>query len=590
MRFFILKRCVREHHDPACNASSHALRAAAAVDESAPSPEVEVMLAVHAPPASLSRPAARGSRVCPRRATPSVAVGGASARSAFAALRGAGPRPARRAATRWTRASDADDARPEPRYPEREGAVVDAPVRTRGSDAAPQPASQTFALFVFTAALSMFAFGVATGSVASALVFLEDASMSTTLTTSAKSKLVAATPLGAVVGALAAPKAADVMGRKKTLLTSAGAAYALGAALCCFAPSNANLLPTFLLVGRVMVGIGAGVSTSVTTMYVSECSSVSSRGSAASLCPLFGTAGILASLVAGALLASLVDAAVIEPSFAWRCSFGSVLVPVLAQVAMRDCLVESPRWLLASRGEDEARAAARRLGRDVEAELFLENTIRTRNTRQNARLTDLFATAENRAATRVAFLLNAAQQFCGVNVVVYFFPRVLKEAFAIPGASAMAVAAGVTAAQVAFGFALARSRVIDTYGRKPVALCGIIGLICGLACLAIGARFGFPVLAVVGVVAFRFAFAASLGPLPYVVTAEAYASSSLRATGVSLATSFQWACNALVSGTFLPLLDRLGPNKVWLVYLGACVVALVSVKSFVSETKDARLE
>ena len=549
------------------------------------------MLAVHAPPASLSRPAARGSRVCPRRATPSVAVGGASARSAFAALRGAGPRPARRAATRWTRASDADDARPEPRYPEREGAVVDAPVRTRGSDAAPQRStSRAFALFVFTAALSMFAFGVATGSVASALVFLEDASMSTALTTSAKSKLVAATPLGAVVGALAAPKAADVIGRKKTLLESAGLAYALGAALCCFAPTDVNFFPHFLLVGRVMVGIGAGVSTSVTTMYVSECSSVSSRGSAASLCPLFGTAGILASLVAGALLASLVDAAVIEPSFAWRCSFGSVLVPVLAQVAMRDCLVESPRWLLASRSEDEARAAARRLGRDVEAELFLENTIRTRNTRRNARLTDLFATAENRAATRVAFLLNAAQQFCGINVVVYFFPRVLKEAFAIPGASAMAVAAGVTAAQVAFGFALARSRVIDTYGRKPVTLCGITGLIFGLACLAIGARFGFPVLAVVGVVAFRFAFAASLGPLPYVVTAEAYASSSLRATGVSLATSFQWACNALVSGTFLPLLDRLGPNKVWLVYLGACVVALVAVKSFVSETKDARLE
>ena len=583
---------MREHHDPACNASSHALRAAAAVDESAPSPEVEVMLAVHAPPASLSRPAARGSRVCPRRATPSVAVGGASARSAFAALRGAGPRPARRAATRWTRASDADDARPEPRYPEREGAVVDAPVRTRGSDAAPQPASQTFALFVFTAALSMFAFGVATGSVASALVFLEDASMSTTLTTSAQSKLVAATPLGAVVGALAAPKAADVMGRKKTLLESAGLAYALGAALCCFAPTDVHFFPHyyFLLVGRVMVGIGAGVSTSVTTMYVSECSSLSSRGSAASLCPLFGTAGILASLVAGALLASLVDAAVISPSFAWRCSFGSVLVPVLAQVAMRDCLVESPRWLLASRGEDEARAAARRLGRDVEAELFLEKTIRTRNTRQNARLADLFATAENRAATRVAFLLNAAQQFCGINVVVYFFPRVLKEAFAIPGASAMAVAAGVTAAQVAFGFALARSRVIDTYGRKPVTLCGIIGLICGLACLAIGARFGFPVLAVVGVVAFRFSFAASLGPLPYVVTAEAYASSATRATGVSLATSFQWACNALVSGTFLPLLDRLGPNKVWLVYLGACVVALVAVNRFVSETKDATLE
>ena len=548
------------------------------------------MLAVHAPPASLSRPAARGSRVCPRRATPSVAVGGVSARSAFAALRGAGPRPARRAATRWTRASGADDARPEPRYPGREGAVVDAPVRRRGSDARSDAApSRAFALFVFTAALSMFAFGVATGSVASALVFLEDASTSAALTTSAKARLVAATPLGAVVGALAAPKAADAVGRKKTLLESAGAAYALGAALCCFAPPDITLLPTFLMFGRFVVGVGAGVSTSVTTMYVSECAPASSRGSAASLCPLFGTAGILASYVAGASLASLVDAAVISPSVAWRVSFGSVLVPVLAQAAMRDCLVESPRWLAASRGEDEARAAARRLGGDVEAELFFEKTIRRQNARR-ARLADLFATAENRAATRVAFLLNAAQQFCGINVVVYFFPRILKEAFAMRGASAMAVAAAVSAAQVAFGAALARSRVIDTYGRKPVAMCGIAGLICGLACLAVGARFALPVLAVVGVVAFRFSFAASLGPLPYVVTAEAYASSATRATGVSVATATQWACNALVSGTFLPLVDRLGPNRVWLVYLAACVVALVAVARFAPETKDARLE
>ena len=66
----------------------------------------------------------------------------------------------------------------------------------------------------------MFAFGLATGSVASALVFLEDASSAAALTTSAKARLVAATPLGAVLGALAAPRAADTRGRSARSSTS----------------------------------------------------------------------------------------------------------------------------------------------------------------------------------------------------------------------------------------------------------------------------------------------------------------------------------------------------------------------------------
>ena len=73
-----------------------------------------------------------------------------------------------------------------------------------------------------------FAFGRAKDPVASALVFLEDASSAAALTTSAKARLVAATPPGAVLGALAAC-AADTRGRKRTLLDVAGAAYARSA-------------------------------------------------------------------------------------------------------------------------------------------------------------------------------------------------------------------------------------------------------------------------------------------------------------------------------------------------------------------------
>ena len=339
------------------------------------------------------------------------------------------------------------------------------------------------------------------------------------------------------------------------------------------------------------------------------------------MCPLFGAAGVVAAYLVGAVLAALVDAAAASPETAWRCALGSCLVPVLAQTAMRDCLVESPRWLLARRGPSEARAAAGRLWGTVEAELFLADVgkriresanpsiereeatssvgasssfgVRTMPNdvkNKNVTLLDLFATETNRAATFVATSLNAAQQFCGINVVVYFFPRVLAGDFGFTKTTAMAVAAAVSVVQVAFGALLARLRVVDRFGRKPSVLCGIAGLIFGLACLAFGAHKRLPLLAVAGVAAFRLGFAASLGPLPYVVAAEVYSSSATRATGVSLATATQWACNALVSGTFLQMESSLGPTSVWLVYLAACVVAFVAVARFAPETKDARLE
>ena len=166
------------------------------------------MLAVRAPTDSLSRPAARGSPGGPRRASPSVAFGGANVR--FPARS-----PAVRFATRWTRASGADDARPEThRHPGKEDVVRSSPgseTRAR-AERAPVLPNRAFARFVFTAALSMFAFGVATGSVASALVFLDTASAASAasgtgpivpaLTTNAKAALVAMTPLGAVAGPL----------------------------------------------------------------------------------------------------------------------------------------------------------------------------------------------------------------------------------------------------------------------------------------------------------------------------------------------------------------------------------------------------
>ena len=472
------------------------------------------------------------------------------------------------------------------------------------AESAPVRSNRAFTRFVFTAALSMFAFGLATGSVASALVFLEDASSAAALTTSAKARLVAATPLGAVLGALAAPRAADTRGGNTRSSTSPARVRA-GGALCCFAPTDPSLA-AFLLLGRALLGVGAGVSTSVTTMYVSECAPARVRGGAASVCPLFARRLVAAYLVGAVLARSSTrrrragDGVAVRARLVFgtgaRADGDARLSGRVAAVVWRGAgraaraaagrLWGPSRRSLADVGKRIRESANPSIEREEAtssvgaSSSFGVRTMPNDVKNKNVTLLDLFATETNRAATFVATSLNAAQQFCGINVVVYFFPRVLAGDFGFTKTTAMAVAAAVSVVQVAFGALLARLRVVDRFGRKPSVLCGIAGLIFGLACLAFGAHKRLPLLAVAGVAAFRLGFAASLGPLPYVVAAEVYSSSATRATGVSLATATQWAATRSVSGTFLQMGSSLGPTSVWLVYLAACVVAFVAVARF----------
>eukprot|EP00982_Pelagococcus_subviridis_P008652 30859-Pelagococcus_subviridis.AAC.3 len=145
----------------------------------------------------------------------------------------------------------------------------------------------------FVACLSMVAFGAATGSIAGALVVLERGTTSLgVMSTTCKSVVVACTPLGALVGALLASVASrSGLGRRDSLLLN-DLLYLLGAAAMALSSSFA-----WLTAGRFVVGLAVGVSTSVCTMYVSECAPARTRGRLAASAPLAGTVGILASYV-----------------------------------------------------------------------------------------------------------------------------------------------------------------------------------------------------------------------------------------------------------------------------------------------------
>src|SRR6266852_4541519 len=229
---------------------------------------------------------------------------------------------------------------------------TDAKVQTGNNPG--KPTSQHFVyLAAAFAALGGLLFGYDTGVISGAELFFRN---DFTLSTFALEVIVSGVLAGAAVGALAGGRLADLFGRRKLLITTA-IIFAAGAILCAAAQSA-----QMLVAGRIIVGIGIGLSSSTVPVYISEVAPADARGWQVSLFQLAITVGIL--------LAYLVDYAFAR-IHGWRWMFGLAVIPAAIFGAGMFFLPESPRWLF-RRGEREtARAMLARIRgtADIETEL-----------------------------------------------------------------------------------------------------------------------------------------------------------------------------------------------------------------------------
>ena len=404
----------------------------------------------------------------------------------------------------------------------------------------------------FAVCLSMVSFGCATGAIAGALLHLESANTALgALTAGVKSRVIAATPLGALLGALVAGPFADKTGRRASILVG-NALFLLGAGLMFTA-----VTPTQLTCGRLCAGLAVGFSTSLCTVYIGECAPAAQRGQLSSYAPLGVTAGILASYFASLPLTNVAGG--------WRLTLAMCALPAAAQLCIKDWLVESPRWL-AERGDIAgAQASLNALGqRHVEAG-SLKSSFRSsgpvdpgeheqggdsspsskrRGIKKRVTFASLVTERRYRKPAAIACGLNVAQQLCGINLVVYFAPRVLNELGFQPSV-AIGFVCAIGVLQLVVGSKI--GAVIDTYGRRPVALGGIAGLAAGLAMLATSSHLRAPWIAVLGILVFRLSFSASMAPIPYVVSAEVFPSEA-RSVGAAAGAAAREVANVVVTG------------------------------------------
>ena len=453
-----------------------------------------------------------------------------------------------------------------------------------------------------TAALAGLLFGLDIGVISGAQLFIQ---RDFGVTDRVIEWIVSAVLWGAVFGALLSGFLSNRLGRRRTILCSA-LAFVLGSLLCAMAPTA-----EFLMGARFVLGLAMGMASFTAPLYLAEISPQSVRGGMISMYQLMITIGIVVAFLSDTYFASLAEVvapasrltqgdadatylhsfvlSVAHGSGAWRMMLGVIAIPALIMFAGVFLLPESPRWLFLNGFREQAAAVFKRLHLDDAEIQEIEKSSRTPQ-----KGFQLFRENGNfRRAVWLGVGLQCIQQLTGINVIMYYAPRI----FGMAGFSSTTqqmwgtVIIGVINVLATF-IAIA---FVDRIGRKPMMYAGFV--VMGAALLCVGVLFNIGVEAnrnlaycsMLALAVFIIGFAMSAGPIIWVLCSEIYPLTG-RDFGIMCSTATNWIANAIVGMTFLSLVGQIGPGATFLLYGGLNVLFILFFLAFVPETRGISLE
>lgn len=293
------------------------------------------------------------------------------------------------------------------------------------------------------------------------------------LTRFEQESVVSATVAAAVCGALAGGPANQKLGRRPVILVSA-LLFVAGALLMALSPGFLTLAA-----GRAVVGLAIGATSTTAPLYIAEASPPELRGTLVSLNVVL--------ITGGQAVAGVVDGLLAGRAGGWRWMLGLSAVPAVVLGIGFLPLPESPRWLVAAGRREAAAAALRKLRdrEDVEQEVAEIEGALTATQHAQTTWTDLLASAPARRAIVLGCALQALQQLCAINTVMYYSAQILTMAGFAGAGQAIWLAALVAGAN--FAFTLCGLALVDRVGRRRLTLVSISG-VC-LALLFLGGAF-----------------------------------------------------------------------------------------------------
>ena len=439
----------------------------------------------------------------------------------------------------------------------------------------------------FVAALGGFLFGFDTAVISGTIGFVAEQFH---LDSAWLGWFVSSALVGCLTGASIAGRLSDKYGRKPIMMLSA-ALFMLSAYGCMVSDSF-----TILIIYRIVGGIGVGVASVLSPLYISEFSPSAIRGRLVALYQLAITLGILVAYFSNTWLHQLSESAVfsgqdgflnlIIGNEVWRGMFGTEMIPAGLFLISLVFVPESPRWLLKQGSNEKALKAFRKIldEQDTNKEIA---EIRQVISKEGGSFRELFG-RELRPAMIIGISLAVLSQFSGINAIIYYGPEILNEAGFTLGD---ALGGQVTIGLVNVIFTFIAIATIDRFGRRPLLIIGVTGAALSLLIVGILFQLGIDsgIWILVFIVTFIACFAFSFGPVVWVVLSEIYPT-RIRGRAMALATFSLWAANVIVGQTVPWLLENIGPSGTFWLFALLCTPAIWITIKMVPETRGKSLE
>ena len=397
--------------------------------------------------------------------------------------------------------------------------------------------------------------------------------------------------VGAIFGALIAGSLSDTYGRKPVLIVAALLFFV--SALCSAVP------PTFtlLIIARFIGGIGVGMASVLSPLYISEFSPPSVRGRLVALYQLSIVIGILLAYLSNWMLLrfsnshqdSFAELNILHQVFVtevWRGMFAAEMIPSSLFVALLFIIPETPRWLIKNDQKDKGFEILARISGIKIAEFEL-NEIRNTVNHVKGKIRDMIRPGL-RLALIVGVGLSVFGQFTGVNIIVYYGPAILENAgFKLDSALQFQVAIGI----INLMFTIIALWKIDSWGRRPLLIWGMASVCVSL--LIITALFYAEqtsgMLIIIMLCVYMASLAISINAVIWVLTGEIFPN-KIRGRAMSIATFSNWSINFLTAFLFPWYIQQTSMSTGFLTFAGFCLVATIFFYRFVPETKGKSLE
>jgi len=379
---------------------------------------------------------------------------------------------------------------------------------------------------------------------------------------------------GTVLGSLLGSWPTDRFGRRPTLLWI-GILYFVSAVWSGLATGVNSFI-----IARFIGGLGVGISTVAAPLYIAEIAPPEWRGRLAGMFQFNIVFGILAAFVSNALLGNIGENA-------WRWMLGVEAVPALIYAVLCLTIPESPRWLIARKGDRAAGLAVlRRISPEAPPAAIeaTANAIQASAGEQNLRTR--FWTRELRVPIQLAFLVAFFNQLSGINAVLYFAPRIFEMA-GLGARAALLQSIGIGITNLVFTFV--GLWLIDRLGRRPLLFIGSFGYILSLGLTSWAFFTGHHAIVPACIFAFIAAHAVGQGAVIWVLISEIFPTRH-RAEGQALGSFTHWAFAALLTTFFPKMMTVFPPGQVFLFFSVMMAIQLVWVALMVPETKGVPLE